>query len=197
LAAPSPCTPTPWNAEPPRRLGSAVQGWLQSLAHESGVADTIDPLAGSYYIESLTDRIERDALALIDKIEESGGVVKCIEEGFIQRQIENAAYQYQIEIERGERIIVGVNKFQIQEEKKPPLLRVNPEVEKNQVAKLTEVKNNRNNEQVKILLAKLETAAHGSDNLMPFIYDCVKMYATLGEICNVLRKVFGEYRDRG
>ncbi len=169
----------------------------QVLAHESGIADTIDPLAGSYYIESLTDKIERDALALIDKIEESGGVVKCIEDGFIQRQIENAAYQYQMEIERGERIIVGVNKFQIQEEKKPPLLRMNPEVEKTQVAKLTEVKNNRNNEQVKILLAKLETAAHGSDNLMPFIYDCVKMYATLGEICNVLRKVFGEYRDRG
>jgi len=169
----------------------------QVLAHESGIADTIDPLAGSYYIESLTDKIERDALALIDKIEESGGVVKCIEEGFIQRQIENAAYQYQIEIERGERIIVGVNKFQIEEEKKPPLLRVNPEVEKTQVAKLTEVKNNRNNAQVNNLLDKLETAALGKDNLMPFIYDCVKEYATLGEICNVLRKVFGEYRDRG
>ena len=169
----------------------------QILAHESGVAETIDPLAGSYYIESLTDRIERDALALIDKIEKAGGVVKCIEDGFIQRQIENAAYQYQLEIERGERIIVGMNKFQIQEEKKPPLLRVNPEVEKNQVAKLTDVKNSRNNDQVKNSLAKLETAALGSDNLMPFIYDSVKEYATLGEICNVLRKVFGEYKDKG
>jgi methylmalonyl-CoA mutase, N-terminal domain len=169
----------------------------QILAHESGVADTIDPLAGSYYIESLTDKIERDALALINKIEDAGGVVKCIEEGFIQRQIENAAYQYQVEIERGERIIVGTNKFQIQEEIKPPLLRVDPEVEKTQVAKLNEVKKNRNNDQVKHLLATLETAAHGSDNLMPYIYDCVKEYATLGEICNVLRKVFGEYKDRG
>jgi len=169
----------------------------QILAHESGVAETIDPLAGSYYIESLTDRIERDALALIDKIEKAGGVVKCIEDGFIQRQIENAAYQYQLEIERGERIIVGMNKFQIQEEKKAPLLRVNPEVEKNQVAKLTDVKNSRNNDQVKNSLAKLETAALGSDNLMPFIYDSVKEYATLGEICNVLRKVFGEYKDKG
>jgi methylmalonyl-CoA mutase N-terminal domain/subunit len=169
----------------------------QILAHESGVADTIDPLAGSYYIESLTDRIEREALALIDKIEESGGVVKCIEDGFIQRQIENAAYQYQQEIERGERIIVGVNRFQIQEDKKPPLLRVNPEVEKTQVTQLAEVKNKRNAEQVTRSLASLETAAQGNENLMPYIYDCVKEYATLGEICNVLRKVFGEYKDRG
>jgi methylmalonyl-CoA mutase N-terminal domain/subunit len=169
----------------------------QILAHESGVADTIDPLAGSYYIESLTDRIEREALTLIDTIEESGGVVKCIEDGFIQRQIENAAYQYQQEIERGERIIVGVNRFQIQEDKKPPLLRVNPEVEKTQVTQLAEVKNKRNVEQVTRSLASLEAAAQGSENLMPYIYDCVKEYATLGEICNVLRKVFGEYKDRG
>jgi len=169
----------------------------QVLAHESGVADTIDPLGGSYYIESLTDKIEHEALALINKIEEAGGVVKCIEEGFIQRQIENAAYQYQLEIERGERIIVGVNRFQIDEDKKPPLLRVNPEVEKNQIAGLAEVKNNRNNGNVKDTLAALETAALGSDNLMPPIYACVKEYATLGEICNVLRKVFGEYKDKG
>ncbi|MBW2521371.1 MAG: methylmalonyl-CoA mutase family protein [Deltaproteobacteria bacterium] len=169
----------------------------QVLAHEAGVADTIDPLAGSYYIENLTDRIEREALALIDRIEASGGVVKCIEEGFIQRQIENAAYQYQLEIERGERIIVGVNKFQVSEEKKPPLLRVNPEVEKTQVDRLAEVKQSRDNGRVAQALASLETAARGSDNLMPLIYDSVKEYATLGEICNVLRKVFGEYKDRG
>jgi methylmalonyl-CoA mutase N-terminal domain/subunit len=169
----------------------------QILAFESGVADTIDPLAGSYYIEALTDRIEQEALVLIDKIEESGGVVKCIEEGFIQRQIENAAYQYQQEIEREERIIVGVNKFQIEEDKKPPLLRVDPEVEKTQIAKLNEVKKNRNNERVASSLARLHAAAMGTENLMPGIYDCVKEYATLGEICNVLRKVFGEYKDRG
>ena len=169
----------------------------QILATESGIADTIDPLAGSYYIESLTDKIEREALALIEKIDESGGVVKCIEEGFIQRQIENAAYQYQLEIERGERIIVGVNKFQVDEETKPPLLRVDPAVEKTQVDKLTEVKNNRNNQQVENSLAKLEKSARGTDNLMPDILKCVKEYATLGEICNVLRGVFGEYKDRG
>jgi len=169
----------------------------QVLAHESGVADTIDPLAGSYYIEALTDKIEREALALIDKIDESGGVVKCIEEGFIQRQIENAAYQYQQEIERGERIIVGVNKFQIEEDTRPPLLRMDPEVEKNQIAGLAEVKSKRSSDVVKISLSKLEAAAKGNDNLMPYIFDCVKEYATLGEICNVLRKVFGEYKDRG
>ena len=169
----------------------------QILATESGVADTIDPLAGSYYIESLTDKIEREALKLIDKIDESGGVVKCIEEGFIQRQIENAAYQYQQEIERGERIIVGMNKFQVDEQSKPPLLRVAPEVEKNQIDKLAEVKTNRNNEQVKNSLAKLEKTAQGTENLMPDILKCVKEYATLGEICNVLRGVFGEYKDRG
>jgi methylmalonyl-CoA mutase N-terminal domain/subunit len=169
----------------------------QILATESGVADTIDPLAGSYYIESLTDKIEREALELIDKIDESGGVVKCIEEGFIQRQIENAAYQYQQEIERGERIIVGMNKFQVDEQSKPPLLRVAPEVEKTQIDKLAEVKTNRNNEQVKNSLAKLEKTAQGTENLMPDILECVKEYATLGEICNVLRGVFGEYKDRG
>jgi methylmalonyl-CoA mutase N-terminal domain/subunit len=169
----------------------------QILATESGVAETIDPLAGSYFIESLTDKIEREALELINKIDESGGVVKCIEEGFIQRQIENAAYQYQQEIERGERIIVGMNKFKINEQSKPPLLRVAPEVEKTQIDKLTEVKNNRNNEQVKNSLAKLEKTAQGTDNLMPDILECVKKYATLGEICNVLRGVFGEYKDRG
>jgi len=169
----------------------------QILATESGVADTIDPLAGSYYIESLTDKIEREALELIDKIDESGGVVKCIEEGFIQRQIENAAYQYQQEIERGERIIVGMNKFQVEEQSKPPLLRVAPEVEKNQIDKLAEVKTNRNNEQVKNSLAELEKTAKGTENLMPDILKCVKEYATLGEICNVLRGVFGEYKDRG
>jgi methylmalonyl-CoA mutase N-terminal domain/subunit len=169
----------------------------QILATESGVADTIDPLAGSYYIESLTDKIEREALELIDKIDESGGVVKCIEEGFIQRQIENAAYQYQQEIERGERIIVGMNKFQVDEQSKPPLLRVAPEVEKTQIDKLAKVKTNRNNEQVKNSLAKLEKTAQGTENLMPDILECVKEYATLGEICNVLRGVFGEYKDRG
>ena len=169
----------------------------QVLAHESGVADTIDPLAGSYYIENLTDRIEREALALIDKIEEAGGVVKCIEEGFIQRQIENAAYQYQQEIERGDRIIVGVNRFQVDEDKRPPLLRVDPEVERTQVAELTQVKNSRNSGLVTASLARLEEAARGSSNLMPFIYDCVKEYATLGEICSIMRKVFGEYKDRG
>lgn len=167
----------------------------QIIAHESGVAETVDPLAGSYYVEELTNKIEREASALIAKIEDSGGVVRCIEEGFIQRQIENSAYEYQQEIERGDRIIVGVNKFEIEEETKPPLLRVDPKVEDEQVARLREVRAGRNASRVEKCLTDLKTAAAGEDNLMPPIIAAVKEYATLGEICDVLRKIFGEYRE--
>ncbi|MBC8317530.1 MAG: methylmalonyl-CoA mutase family protein [Desulfobulbaceae bacterium] len=167
----------------------------QVIAHESGVAETVDPLAGSYYVEQLTNKIEQEASALISKIEDNGGVVRCIEEGFIQRQIENSAYEYQQEIERGERIIVGVNKFEIEEETKPPLLRVDPRVEDDQVARLREVKANRNSDQVEKCLNTLKAAATGDTNLMPPIIAAVKEYATLGEICDVLRSVFGEYRE--
>ncbi len=167
----------------------------QVIAHESGVANTIDPLAGSYFIEEQTDRIEKEATDLIAKVENAGGVVSCIEEGFIQRQIENAAYEYQKEIESGDRIIVGVNKFQVEEEVKPPVLRVDPIVEKMQVEKLAEVKRNRGNEKVAAALDGLKKAAAGDDNLMPLILEAVKEYATLGEICNVLRTIFGEYKD--
>jgi len=167
----------------------------QIIAHESGVAETVDPLAGSYYVEELTNKIEREANTLIEKIEDSGGVVRCIEEGFIQRQIENSAYDYQQEIERRDRIIVGVNKFEIEEETKPPLLRVNPRVEDDQVARLRDVRAGRNASQVEKCLKDLKTAAAGESNLMPPIIAAVKEYATLGEICDVLRQVFGEYRE--
>jgi methylmalonyl-CoA mutase N-terminal domain/subunit len=169
----------------------------QIIAMESGVAETIDPLAGSYYIEELTDRIEREAEALMDRLEKEGGVVSCIEKGFIQREIENSAYEYQKEIENNERIIVGVNRFQIDEDIKPPILRIDPAIEKAQVDKLKELRNNRNNEEVKSSLALLGSTAKGDENLMPVILDAVKAYATLGEICNVLRDIFGEYRYRG
>jgi methylmalonyl-CoA mutase N-terminal domain/subunit len=169
----------------------------QIIAHESGIADTIDPLAGSYYIEQLTDSIEQGALELINTIDESGGVVAAIEDGFIQRQIENASYDYQQEIEKGERIIVGVNKFQVDEDSRPPLLKVDPAVEQQQVGNLANVKANRNNEQVALALANLEKVADSDDNLMEPILAAVREYATLGEICNILRKVFGEYRDKG
>jgi len=166
----------------------------QIIAHESGVSSTVDPLAGSYYIEQLTDTIEKEATKLMNRIDDAGGVVSCIETGFIQRQIENAAYDYQQEIEKGERIIVGVNKFQVEETAKQPVLRVDPEVEKVQVNQLTEVKQKRDNARVETSLARLKAAAAGDDNLMPPILESVKEYATLGEICNVLRGVFGEYR---
>ncbi len=169
----------------------------QVIAHESGVADTIDPLAGSYYIEELTDRMENDALKLMDQVEEEGGVVACIEKGFIQRQIENSAYEYQNEIERGERIIVGVNRFQVEGEARPPLLRIDPSIERSQVRDLAKFKKIRDNGHVNRSLALLKSAAQGDDNLMPVILESVRAYATLGEICDVLREVFGEYRYRG
>ena len=169
----------------------------QIIAHESGAASTVDPLAGSYFIEELTNKIEKRAVELIDKIEGAGGVVAAIEEGFIQRQIENSAYAYQQEIERGERIIVGVNEFQIDEEVSPPLLRVDPEVEKAQVEALRGLRQNRDNGQVESALNRLGEAARSDTNLMPPILDAVRAYATLGEICQVLRDLFGEYRDKG
>jgi methylmalonyl-CoA mutase N-terminal domain/subunit len=169
----------------------------QIIAHESGVGDTIDPLAGSYYIEQLTDRIETEAAGLIDTIDRAGGVVSAIEDGFIQRQIENSAYDYQQEIERGERIVVGVNKFQTDEKVRPPLLRIDPEVERAQVQCLKELRQNRDNDAVDAALNRLRETAQGETNLMPAILEAVKHYATLGEICRVLRKVYGEYRDAG
>jgi len=167
----------------------------QIIAHESGVADTVDPFAGSYYMEQLTDSIELAAEELIAKIEQTGGVVACIEDGFIKRQIEQAAYDYQKEIESAERVIVGVNAFQIDEEEKPELLRVDPAVEEAQVKNLRQVRAQRDEGEVQTLLATLKQAAESDRNLMEPILDAVRAYASLGEICSVLREVFGEYRD--
>ncbi len=167
----------------------------QIIAHESGVADTVDPFAGSYYIEQLTDSIELAAEELISKIEKKGGVVACIEDGFIQRQIEQAAYDYQKEIESGERVIVGVNRYQIEEEEKPELLWVDPAVEAAQTAALRDIRNGRDDKAVQSTLATLKEAAESGDNLMKPIIAAVRVYASLGEICTVLREIFGEYRD--
>ncbi len=167
----------------------------QIVAHESGVANTVDPLAGSYFIEQLTDRIEQQAEELIAKIDAAGGVVACIEDGFIKRQIETAAYRYQQEIESGERIIVGVNRFQVDEETRPPLMQVDPAVEEAQRQRLAEVKANRDNGKVEKCLHLLERRAREDANLLPVISEAVEAYASLGEICGVLRGVFGEYRD--
>ncbi len=167
----------------------------QIVAYESGVTDTIDPLAGSYYIESLTDKIEEEAMNYIKKIDELGGAIRAIEKGYIQKEIQDAAYKYQMEVESGERIVVGVNKFQIEEEGHKEILRVDPEVERLQRQKLQALKEERDNRLVEEKLMVLKEKASTDENLMPYILDAVKAYASLGEICGVLREVFGEYEQ--
>lgn len=166
----------------------------QIVAYESGIADTIDPLAGSYYIEALTNKLEEEALDYIQKIDDMGGAPVAIEKGYIQKEIQDSAYKYQMEVETKQRIVVGVNQFQIEEKPVEGLLRVDPSVGEGQKAKLAKLRNSRDNKAVEAKLAALEKACQDSDvNLMPVILDAVRAYATLGEICNVMRKVFGEY----
>lgn len=165
----------------------------QIIAHESGVALTIDPLAGSYYVETMTDEIERRAMEYIEKIDEIGGAVVAVERGFIQKEIHESAYRYQKEIEYKKRIIVGVNEFIIGEQPDIEILRVDPEIEKIQLARLVGIKKERDNLKVQETLKQIEKTANSDENLMSAILDAVKAYATLGEVCNVLRGVFGEY----
>ncbi len=167
----------------------------QIVAEESGVTGTIDPLAGSYYIESLTDDIEERAMGYIETVDNMGGMVRAIEEGWPQREIQNSAYEYQKDIESGQRIIVGVNKFQIEETSPKGLHRVDPEVEKKQIRRLAEVKAGRDAERVNTILADIRKCAEGSDNLMPLFVEAARSYVTLGEIVGVLKDVFGEYRE--
>ena len=169
----------------------------QLLAYESGVADTIDPLAGSYYVEYLTNEIEQRASNYIAKIDQIGGAVAAIEKGYIQQEIQESAYRYQKEIERGERIIVGVNRFQIQEPPLKGLLKVDPRVREVQVKRLAELRATRDQAKAERSLENLRKAAQGEDNLMIPILDAVRNLATLGEICGVLREVFGEYEPIG
>lgn len=168
----------------------------QIIAYESGATETIDPLAGSYYVESLTDRIQEEAEKYIRTIDDMGGAVKAIERGYVQQEIQDAAYAYQMDVESGERVVVGMNKFQITEAAPKGLLRVDPAVGQMQAAKLAELKARRDNAKVKTALAALRTAAAGTENLMPLILDAVRMYATLGEITDELRAVFGEYQQK-
>jgi len=168
----------------------------QIIAYESGVAEMIDPLGGSYAVETLTDEIEKKAMEYIEKIEDMGGAIKAIESGFIQGEIAESAYQYQKEIETRKRIIVGLNQFQAEEGPLRDILRIRPEVEKYQKEKLTRVKKERDNSKVRESLANLKRAAQGKDNIVPPILEAVKVYATLGEISDTLREVFGEYHER-
>jgi methylmalonyl-CoA mutase N-terminal domain/subunit len=168
----------------------------QLIAYESGVADIIDPFAGAYAVEALTDEIERKSMEYIEKIEAMGGAIKAIESGFIQGEIGESAYQYQKEIEAKKKIIVGLNQFQMEEEPLRDILRIKPEVEQYQKEKLARVKKERDNSKVKEALAVLKKAAQGTDNVVPPILEAVKVYATLGEISDTLREVLGEYRER-
>ncbi len=168
----------------------------QIIAYESGVADTVDPLAGSYYVEYLTNEIEKRAREYLDKIEQMGGALKAIELGYQQNEIHESAYTMQKEIEAKERIVVGVNEFVEQEDIKPKLLTISPEIEMRQRQRVTELRATRDQKMVESCLCDLREAAQGKDNLLPPILSCVESYATVGEIAGELRKVFGEYRVR-
>jgi methylmalonyl-CoA mutase N-terminal domain/subunit len=167
----------------------------QIIAHESGVADTVDPLAGSYYVEWLTNKMEEEAEAYFEKIEEFGGVIPAIKANFFQKEIANASYRYQQEIERNDRIIVGVNDIQLREPCSTPLLKIDEKVAEEQIKRFQKLKLERNNELVKASLNKLKNVAKATENLMPYIIEAVKNYASVGEIINTLKEVFGTYQE--
>ena len=167
----------------------------QIVAEESGVTNTIDPLAGSYYVEAMTDRIEKEAKDYINKIDSLGGMIEAINSGYVQSEIQKAAYKYEKEFESGERVVVGVNKYQSTQEENPDLLKIDMKVQKEQIKLLSKVKAERNNEDVKSKIQELKNAAEGNSNLIPYIIEAVKTYATIGEISNTLREVFGEYKE--
>lgn len=169
----------------------------QIIAYETGVTGTADPLGGSYYIEGLTDSLEREALDYIRRIDERGGTLRAIEAGFIQGEIQNAAFDFQKEIEAGERVIVGVNRFRMEGQEQAPVFRIDPAVEASQVAGLRAVRAGRDAAVWRARLDELEAAAMGTENLMPRILAAAEALATVGEISDVLRGVFGEYRDAG
>jgi methylmalonyl-CoA mutase N-terminal domain/subunit len=168
----------------------------QIIAHESGVVNTADPVGGSTYIEQLTDDIERGAREYIQRIDAMGGTLTAIEKNYIQNEIHNAAYEYQQSVERGDTVVVGVNRFKQEETEPPRLFRLDPELEKQQVAQLRELRASRSASVVGDRLRALEQAARSTDNLMPHILACSEAYATVGEISDRLRAVFGEYKER-
>jgi methylmalonyl-CoA mutase N-terminal domain/subunit len=167
----------------------------QIIAYESGVTNTIDPLGGSWYIESMTDQIEKEAEEYINKIDSLGGMIAAIEAGYVQTEIQNASYKFEKEVESGERIIVGRNKFQVKEDEQPELLRIDFKVQEEQINFLHKVKSERNNPEVEKKLEELKNAVKGENNLMPYIVAAVRCYASVGEICNTMRAVYGEYKE--
>ena len=167
----------------------------QIIAYETGVINTIDPLAGSYFIEKLTDEMEKEAFRYFEEIEKFGGVIPAIDAGFFQREIADAAYEYQKKIEKEKKIIVGVNRFKEQEELEIELLKIDPEVEKEQIRRLARLKSERNNDLVKKDLNELKEAAKGTQNLVPIVLQAARDYVTEGEIISALKEVFGEYKE--
>ena len=179
-------------AEDSARLALRTQ---QIIAAESGVVNTVDPVGGSAYIENLTDSIEREALVYLERIEALGGTLRAIESRFIQKEIENAAFAYQQAVESGERVVVGVNRFQMQERAAIPEFTLDPEIEQGQKERLRQVRASRDGARVAARLDRLEQAARGAGNLLPLILEAAEAYATVGEISDRLRRVFGEYRE--
>src|SRR5437660_1587556 len=167
----------------------------QIIAFESGVPQTIDPVAGSYYLESLTSEIERRATEYLDKIDGLGGMLKAIERGYVQQEIQNAAYEYQQKVDRSEAVVVGVNGFTVEEESAVPILRIDPALEPRQVERLRAMRLRRDKKPWEAALERIEEAARSGDNLMPRIIGAVEAHATVGEISDTLRKVFGEYKE--
>ena len=168
----------------------------QIIAYESGIANTIDPLAGSYYVEAMTDLIEKEAEDYINKIDALGGMIEAIENGYVQTEIQKAAYKFEKEMENGEKTIIGINKFQSEENEEPELLKIDVKVQEEQIKFLNKIKSERNSEEVKKALSDLKIAAGTDQNLIPLIINAVKAYASVGEICNTLREVFGEYKEQ-
>ncbi len=167
----------------------------QVIAHESGVADTVDPVAGSYAIEHLTDEIENRAADYLEKIDAMGGMLRAIETGYVQREIQEAAYRYQRAIETQDAVVVGMNRFQADEEVPTPTLRIDPATEQAQIERVRAVRQRRDTLAAEAALVRLEETARGTENLLPRILDCVEAYVTVGEISGRLRSVWGEYRE--
>jgi methylmalonyl-CoA mutase N-terminal domain/subunit len=167
----------------------------QIVAYESGAPHTVDPLAGSYYIEALTDEIEKRANDYLEKIDAMGGMLKAIERGYVQQEIQNAAYEYQQKVDSEEAVVVGMNKFAVEDEKAIPIQRIDEDLERKQVERLRALRERRDPAPWQTALQAVEDAARSGENLMPRILGAVEAYATVGEISDVMRKIFGEYRE--
>ncbi len=167
----------------------------QVIAHETGVVNTTDPLGGSYYVEHLTSELERQAYDYFDRIEKLGGVILAIEENFMQREIAEASFRYQGEVERGERVVVGVNRYALEQEAPVELLRIDPALEAKQIERVRGVRDRRDSGQVEVAIARLQADAESDVNLMPAIMDAARVYTTMGEMCDALRTVWGVWRE--